>query len=105
MSKPTALTVKEFFAKYAFALSMSGLASRLGKEGKSIQDYIIKYAEPDQLAALEREIHALGRELLEIELVTPEHKLGFMGVIQRTAHYDPRKGKTTKNPGPKPRPK
>lgn len=87
----TELTVKEFFNKYAFALSKTGLGGRLGKDAAGIDKYITDYAESDQLEALEREIHALGQELMNIELVTPEHKIGFEEMIRRAATYKPPK--------------
>jgi hypothetical protein len=88
--KPKELTIQEFFKEYAYALSVTGMAVRLTINPEQLHDQLAgrKYPEPDQLQALENAIRDIGVELLAIQIVTPEYKIGqtegFEGMIKRS---------------------
>lgn len=84
-------TIVDFFKAYAFELTMTGMAARLGVDHEQLHNYIsgLKFPDPRQLKAFEKAVHKLGHELLAVKIVPPEYKVGFTEMIRRAVRTPP----------------
>ena len=82
--KPKQYTLLELSQTPTLGIVLTAVGLRLGLSMKTLVAHFngTRHPSPDRLLLLETGLHNLGAELSKIELVTPEYKIGFEGMIK-----------------------